>query len=293
MAPDTKLLLVPAAGATRCFLCGWLVARAGMLLGSHARPGAGLLTARPAALGMALAGCCVLWHGLRVGLGRLRGLASDGAAEAALAGAGVGMALARWAPGLASAQTELHAAAVRSALQSLGLQSLGLRSVGARRAADARVAEPRWDHVGAIVPTDAAPRGRSDRLGALCVEVLAPTAVACAASWWLLTARPSTLPRGVQRWLSSLGAAASAASASATAAAATAAATSATSATSAATAATGASAAAAEGLYPTTSSWCSVAEAARRGGVRGARAHLYGATPAAVLLQHRALRRRP
>ena len=165
MAPDTKLLLVPAAGATRCFLCGWLVARAGMLLGSHARPGAGLLTARPAALGMALAGCCVLWHGLRVGLGRLRGLASDGAAEAALAGAGVGMALARWAPGLASAQTELHAAAVRSALQSLGLQSLG-----ARRAADARVAEPRWDHVGAIAPTDAAPRGRSDRLGALCVD---------------------------------------------------------------------------------------------------------------------------
>ena len=170
MVPATKLLLVTAAGATRCFLCGWLVARAGMLLGSHARPGAGLLTARPAALGMALAGCCVLWHGLRVGLGRLRGLASDGAAEAALAGAGVGMALARWAPGLASAQTELHAAAVRAALQSLGLRSLGLQSVGARRAADVRAAEPRWDHVGAIVPTDAPLRSRSARLGALCVE---------------------------------------------------------------------------------------------------------------------------
>ena len=70
MALDTKLLLVPAAGATRCFLCGWLAARAGMLLGAQARPGAGLLTARPAALGIALAGCCVLWHGLRVGLGR-------------------------------------------------------------------------------------------------------------------------------------------------------------------------------------------------------------------------------
>ena len=114
MALDTKLLLVPAAGATRCFLCGWLAARAGMLLGAQARPGAGLLTARPAALGIALAGCCVLWHGLRVGLGRLRGLASDRAVNAALAGAGVGMALARWAPDLASAQTELHGSAAWS-----------------------------------------------------------------------------------------------------------------------------------------------------------------------------------
>ena len=53
-------------------------------------------------------------HGLRVGLGRLRGLASDRAVNAALAGAGVGMALARWAPDLASAQTELHGSAAWS-----------------------------------------------------------------------------------------------------------------------------------------------------------------------------------
>ena len=184
---DARLLLVPAAGATRCFLCGWLAARAGMLLGSQARPGAGLLTARPAALGIALAGCCVLWHGLRIGLGRLRGLASDRAVNAAIAGAGVGMVLARWAPDLASAQTELHGSAVLSALQTLG-----------GRRAPPRVVELQWDHVGATVTMDAAPRGRrqsiADRLGAVCLDAIAPTALACAASWWLLTAAPTTLP---------------------------------------------------------------------------------------------------
>ena len=273
MVLDTKLLLVPAAGATRCFLCGWLAARASLLLGSQARPGAGLLTARPAALGMALAGCCVLWHGLRVGLSRLRGLASDRAVDAALAGAGVGMALARWAPDLASAQTELHGSAVLSALQTLG----------GRRAAPPRAAELR-DHVGAIVAVE--PRGRrhsiANRLGAVCLDAVAPTALACAASWWLLTAAPTTLPRGAQRWLGSLSSSPQQGAAAAAAVAAAAA---------TATAATAATAAAAVSSAAAAASWRSLAEAARLGWLRGARAHLCGAAPAALLMQHRALRR--
>ena len=265
-----KLLLVPAAGATRCFLFGWLVARAGMLLGSQARPGAGLLTVRPEALGMALAGCCVLWHGLRVGLERLR-VASNGAVDASIAGAGASMALARWAPDLASAQTELHASTVLSALRTLGGRGGPPRATAvAPTSVPSPVPVPMLAPVLALTEgvrqpdfASSAPRGSrsiAGVLGAACADTLAPTALACAASWWLLMAAPPTLPRGAARWLGSLSLPQQ-------------------------------QNAAAAAAVVVTASWRSLAEAARHGWLRGARAHLCGAAPAALLLQHRALRR--
>ena len=236
-------LLVPAAGATRCFLCGWLMSRAAMLLGSQARPGGSLLTARPAALGMALAGCCALWHGLHLGLRKLQGT-SDSVVDAAIAGAGAGMALARWAPELASAQTELHASTVLVALRTLGGRSEPPGAVTA-------TAPPAADREGEGRTTIRA------RVADGCVAA-APTVLACAASWRLLTAAPCTLPLGTQRWLHTLSLPMPPPPPS-----------------------------------PSPPSAADVGAAAAHGWLRGVRAHACGAAPGWLLLQRGALRRRP
>ena len=241
-APDAVATVAfsVTAGATRCFLCGWLTVSASKLLGAHAQPGTGLLAARPAMFGAALAGCCALWHGAFLGARRLLRKV-DEAAVAGLAGTVTGMTLVRWAPELASAQTELHSSTVLRALRTF----VGRDSI-------------------AMPPSSATASSKTGEGGVLAAarSAVAPTVLACVASWRLLSAPAHTLPTNSARWLSTL--ALPPLSASATNSAAIAA----------------SSVANASGLVATRP----LVGAARHGLARGVRSYATGAGPASLLL---------
>lgn len=193
-APDAVATVAfsVTAGATRCFLCGWLTVSAAKLLGAQAQPGTGLLAARPAVLGAALASCCALWHGAFLGARWLLRMA-DEAAIAGFAGAVTGMTLVRWAPELASAQTELHSSTVLRALRTF---VVGGSTEGGNAVSPSSAAAPKSGE-GEGTP------GLRGVLAAAC-SAAAPTALACAASWRLLSAPAHTLPTNAARWLKTL-----------------------------------------------------------------------------------------
>ena len=110
-----------AASATRSFLTGGLAASAARVFaGAAPRPGVGTLCTRPATLGLALAGCAVVWHAARRAAKWL-GVPRDAASRAAFAGAVAAAALARLRPDLVGAATELHAGVVFTAARTLSL----------------------------------------------------------------------------------------------------------------------------------------------------------------------------
>ena len=177
-----------AASATRSFLTGGLAASAARVFaGAAPRPGVGTLCTRPATLGLALAGCAVVWHAARRAAKWL-GVPRDAASRAAFAGAVAAAALARLRPDLAGAATELHAGVVFSAARTLSLP----------RRADAADGSARW-------------RARAGEA----LASLAPVALACASTWRLLHAHATARVVG-HTWLSRLAPAAASAAGDAT-----------------------------------------------------------------------------
>ena len=148
------LALVPAAGAVRCFLTGWVVASTLRLLRLPPRPFLGALCTKPTALGGALAGFCLTFHGVRLVLERF-GLPCLALRREATAGGTAAVALAVCCADVAGPQTELHASVVLTALRTAIPPSVYVGETARRHAGS---------HATALLPT----------------------ALACGASWALL-----------------------------------------------------------------------------------------------------------
>ena len=166
----------PVAGPVRSFICGWVSAKAVVVLRVPVRPGGGVLCTHPLALGTAMAAFCAAWHGSRLVLCclarrwlRFPSLTS----QRALAGGLAGSLLVLLAPKTTGAHTELHTS---TAVAALGVAIAKVES----------------------------------RLGkklSTCSGALVSVCMTCAASWHLLAlfgTAPHLLPTGIRLWLVSL-----------------------------------------------------------------------------------------
>ena len=197
-------MYAPAAGATRCFLVGCGFSGVLSVLRVSLRPGCGIVHAgRPSSAGLALAGFCLTWHGVRLTLSCIGGAWSPRAKalRAAVAGAIAGSSLTLLHPAVAGLHTELHTAAT---LTGLRLAYDCLASWLQARLEHAGHA----GHAGHAAATPAVEANRA--IAQLLLPVLKP-APACIAGWYLLVQHTNPAPRatgalpaGVSAWLASL-----------------------------------------------------------------------------------------
>jgi len=135
MSPTVaSLLLPPAAGAARCFACGWLVAGS-----AQAARRAGLSTTlslagvRPVALGAALATLCAAWHAAMLAF-RALGRPREPSSRSAVAGAIAGALVCSCRPHETGMGSDVHAAVVLSAARTYASPGRGSRRQRARAA---------------------------------------------------------------------------------------------------------------------------------------------------------------